>query len=182
MINKEVSHSKSQIYFSDNSRKKYGRGQRKLTMCVEAFLRVADGFFHSPKKIGTTWPKSKGLMISLSLCGEKRIKDLNREFRKKNKVTDVLSFASVDSLRTVNSFEIIGDRILIGDIVICRDVTLKQAKRFNITYEQELIHLMVHGFLHLCGFDHEISLKEEIIMEKFESELVNKIYKNLGYI
>ena len=52
-------------------------------------------------------------------------------------------------------------------------------KKDKISYEQELIHLAVHGFLHLLRFHHEISDKEEKIMETYEAELVKKIYKAL---
>ena len=67
----------------------------------------------------------------------------------------------------------------LGDLFICKEIAKSQALGFNISYEQEVIHLAVHGFLHLLGFDHEVSLKEEQIMENYESDLVTKIYKIL---
>jgi probable rRNA maturation factor len=70
-------------------------------------------------------------------------------------------------------------QIELGDLVICKEIAKSQAREFKISYEQEVIHLAVHGFLHLLGFDHEISTKEEKIMEAYESVLVNKIYKKL---
>lgn len=122
----------------------------------------------------------KVVSVSMTLCGRTKIRSLNREYRQKDYATDVLSFPVYENLRpdkkarTKNLPE-----MELGDLVICKEIAKSQAREFGITYEQEIIHLAVHGFLHLLGFDHEISVKEEKIMEKYESELVNKIYKKL---
>jgi probable rRNA maturation factor len=122
----------------------------------------------------------KAVSISLTLCGKRKIQSLNQEFREKNYATDVLSFPIYENLRpdklvkTKNLPE-----LELGDLIICKEIARKQAKEFQITYEQEIIHLAVHGFLHLLGFDHEISKIEEQVMEKYENDLVKKIYKAL---
>lgn len=122
----------------------------------------------------------KHVTISMNLCGKAKIRRLNREYRQKDYVTDVLSFPIYENLRPdKKSREKTLPEVELGDLVICKDKARVQAKEFKITYEQEIIHLAVHGFLHLLGFDHEISAKEEKIMEKYEAELVNKIYKKL---
>lgn len=122
----------------------------------------------------------KLVTISMNLCGKTKIRTLNREYRQKDYVTDVLSFPVYENLRPdKKSKEKPLPEVELGDLVICKDKARSQAKEFGITYEQEVIHLAVHGFLHLLGFDHEISPKEEKIMEKYEAELVNKIYKKL---
>lgn len=122
----------------------------------------------------------KVVTISMTLCGKTKIRRLNQEYRQKDYATDVLSFPIYDNLRPD---KIVREKNLpqveLGDLVICKEIAKKQSKEFGITYEQEVIHLAVHGFLHLLGFDHEISAKEEKIMESYESELVNKIYKKL---
>lgn len=122
----------------------------------------------------------KVVSISMTLCGRTKIRSLNREYRQKDYATDVLSFPVYENLRPDKKP---GAKNLpemeLGDLVICKEIAKSQAREFGITYEQEIIHLAVHGFLHLLGFDHEISVKEEKIMEKYESELVNKIYKKL---
>lgn len=120
----------------------------------------------------------KQVQMTLTLCGKTKIRTLNRQYRDKDKVTDVLSFPIYDNLRfdkkpTEKNFEMMD----LGDLIICREKALSQSKEFNVTYEQEIIHLAVHGFLHLLGFDHEISEKEEKIMEAYESEIVSEIYK-----
>lgn len=122
----------------------------------------------------------KDVQLTMTLCGKSKIRSLNAEYRQKDKVTDVLSFPIYENLRPdqpvlEKNFEIMD----LGDLVICREKALAQAKEFNVTYEQEIIHLAVHGFLHLIGFDHEVSDEEEKIMEYHENEIVGEIYKVL---
>jgi probable rRNA maturation factor len=118
--------------------------------------------------------------ISMTLCGKTKIRTLNRQYRQKDYATDVLSFPLYERLRPDRrTSEKLLPEVELGDLIICKDIARAQAKEFSITYEQEVIHLAVHGLLHLLGFDHEISSKEEKIMEAYEDELVKKIYKKL---
>jgi len=89
--------------------------------------------------------------LSIVLVGPKRIKELNKKYRKKDKVTDVLSF-------TYNKSS--------GEIVICLQEVKKNAKSFGETFEKELTRVLIHGTLHLLGYDHELSNGEEKKMEK----------------
>lgn len=124
----------------------------------------------------------KMVSMTMSLCGRAKIKSLNRQYRQIDKVTDVLSFPVYENLRPDKKARGKSlDQMELGDLIICREKALSQSREFGITYEQEIIHLVVHGFLHLLGFDHELSVKEEKIMEKEESVLVEKIYKKLKY-
>ena len=116
-------------------------------------------------------------VLNISLCNEITIQNLNREHRNKDKVTDVLSFPMQDSIRD-GEFEILGPSLEVGDIIICHEVCEKQADEFNITYTEEFIHLCVHGFLHLCGYDHEISQEEEELMENLEKQLLETISRH----
>ena len=121
--------------------------------------------------------------LTLTLCGKSKIRSLNKTYRNKDKATDVLSFPVHENLRPDN-YKVRRDKnflqnLDLGDLIICKDVAKSQAREFKITYGQEIIHLAVHGFLHLLGFDHEISPKEELIMEKLESQLVLKVYKKI---
>ena len=124
----------------------------------------------------------KLVTLNLTLCGKTKIKNLNHDYRSIDKVTDVLSFGVHENLRPDIKQKQNNPPILdLGDIFICKDVAAKQAREFDISYEQEIFHLATHGFLHLLGFDHELSLKEEKIMEAYEAELIKIIYKKLGY-
>jgi probable rRNA maturation factor len=119
--------------------------------------------------------------MNLTLCGKIKIKNLNNKFRAKNKITDVLSFGVHENLRPDKKPFFKNSPFLdLGDIFICKEIAVKQSKMFEISYEQEVLHLATHGFLHLLGFDHEISLKEEKIMESNEDALIKAIYKKLG--
>ncbi len=127
--------------------------------------------------------KVNGLHCSLILCGESKIKKLNADHRDKNKVTDVLSFPTSENLRkSFSDAEMMGQDLMLGDLAVCHQKTISQAKEFKLTYEEEFIHLVIHGILHLMGYDHEISLKEEKLMEEWEKKILEKIseYKKKG--
>lgn len=106
--------------------------------------------------------------ISVSLVGESKIRSLNKKYRAKDKITDVLSFPidMIPDLRfTIRA---------LGDIFICLPFAKKQAKRENIRVDDKLARLTVHGFLHLLGYDHERSNKEAEKMFELENKILNK--------
>lgn len=113
----------------------------------------------------------KELHVSLLICGDARIRELNRLHRNKDKVTDVLSFPAHEDLRKTMTK---GPMLFLGDLAICHPQTKRQAKKFGIRYMDEFIHLFFHGMIHLMGYDHEISLKEEELMQKWEEIALNK--------
>jgi probable rRNA maturation factor len=145
-----------------------------------SLLPIVEKSFESFLKKNPHFTGVKLVTISMTLCGRAKIQKLNRDYRQKDYATDVLSFPVYENLRPDKKVrEKNLPEVELGDLVICKDVAKKQAREFKITYEQEVIHLAVHGFLHLLGFDHEISAKEEKIMEGHEAELVEKIYKKI---
>jgi probable rRNA maturation factor len=119
------------------------------------------------------------ITLSVHLCDSEKIKHLNSKFRNKDKETDVLSFPVHEDL--YHSDEPIHQiQLELGDIFICSDVALEQSKDFNITLEEEFIHLFTHGFLHLCGLDHERNEQEEELMQNYETQLLKKIGQELS--
>ena len=109
--------------------------------------------------------------ISILLMGDDDIRQLNKEFRDYDKPTDVLSFPQ-------NSDEdppIPGEMIL-GDIAISLDKAKIQAKEHGLKLKEELILLLIHGILHLLGYDHEISEHEEKKMRNKTRELFKEIF------
>jgi rRNA maturation RNase YbeY len=84
------------------------------------------------------------------------MREINRDHRKKDKPTDVLSFPQFtpSEVRGRKKTSHLSGSYL-GDLVISSDTTRAQAKRFGVSVQQELIRLLVHGVLHLCGYDHE---------------------------
>src|SRR3989338_9260125 len=85
--------------------------------------------------------------VSVNLVDEAKIQELNLKYRNKDKVTDVLSFPMESELD-------------LGDIFICLTVAKNQAKSENVSIERKLAQLLVHGFLHLLGYDHEKSERD----------------------
>lgn len=147
---------------------------------VEGVLPLVEKTFEEFLKKNPHFKGVKEVTITLTLCGKAKIKKLNKDYRGKDYATDVLSFPVYENLRPdKKSREKALPQVELGDLVICRDVAKSQAKEFEISYVQEVIHLASHGFLHLLGFDHEISAKEEKIMQGYEDDLVKKIYKRL---
>lgn len=139
---------------------------------VKKLLRAAlEAFEFKKLKIS----KKTEVELSLTLCGAAKIKSLNRDFRSKNYVTDVLSFQMQDDFNEVANFPVIE----IGDIYICKEKAISQSKEFKVSVEDEIIHLFVHGFLHLLGFDHEINRAEELKMAKMEQEILSLVSKNI---
>ncbi|MBA7596479.1 Endoribonuclease YbeY [subsurface metagenome] len=82
--------------------------------------------------------------LSIVLVGQGRIRELNKKYRGKNKTTDVLSF-QYDEL---------------GEVIICLREVKKNAKKFGSTYKKELARILIHGILHILGYDHE-KMKEK---------------------
>jgi probable rRNA maturation factor len=91
--------------------------------------------------------------ISVTLTGDEQVRALNAEWRGKDKPTNVLSFplAAEAELRNAN---VAGPELLLGDIVLARGVCQAEAADKGVSVEQHATHLLVHGTLHLLGYDH----------------------------
>ena len=107
--------------------------------------------------------------LSILLTDNEGIRALNRRYLDRDRPTDVLSFPMWDfnsELRTPNS------ELILGDVVISIEKARKQAEELGVTMDEELSRLLVHGILHLFGFDHEKSSKEAQRMKKEEERLI----------
>ena len=91
--------------------------------------------------------------ISLLFTNNAQIKDLNRTYRKQDKPTNVLSFPTDVSLAIP----------MLGDVVLAFEVIADEAKAGKITFEDNITHLLIHGYLHLQGLDHEMDTDAEIM-------------------
>ena len=110
--------------------------------------------------------------LSIALIGPGKMRKLNKRYLGKNRVTDVLAFGQ--SLK----YKIKGARPKtqdLGEIVICPREIKKNAKRYNVNLEKELGRVLIHGILHLLGYDHEKNEKEAQKMEEKEKYYLNKI-------
>lgn len=113
--------------------------------------------------------------ISIALVGQGRIRELNKKYRKKNRATDVLAFP--ESKVLLEKFRVGPIRKIqgLGEIVICLREVRKNAKKFGSTYNKELAKVLIHGILHLFGYNHERSEKEEKIMGKKEECYLSQV-------
>lgn len=99
--------------------------------------------------------------VCLSFVSDADMRELNRRYRKVDRTTDVLSFAQRDG----------GDVGILGDVVISYDTAVRNSQRFSVTVEGEIRRLVVHGILHLLGFDHAEKKQRETMRGK-ESEIL----------
>jgi probable rRNA maturation factor len=109
--------------------------------------------------------------ISVLLVDNDEIRKLNKEWRGKDKPTDVLSFP-------IDEETPYGCKLL-GDIVISVPYAKEHAKEFGNTFQEEMVRLLAHGILHLLGYDHEKSKEEAEIMFEKENELISSIKNEL---
>ncbi|NMC64418.1 MAG: rRNA maturation RNase YbeY [SAR324 cluster bacterium] len=86
--------------------------------------------------------------LSLLFCDNSCIRELNRHYRKKDKATDVLSFSQLEGTDS-------GLSSVLGDIVISTEYAAVEAKKRKVSLDQEILRLLIHGILHLFGYDHE---------------------------
>lgn len=107
--------------------------------------------------------------LSVTFVDKTEIQEINKMYRDKDKVTDVISFALEE-----DEPEIIGldmPRVL-GDIIICTDIAQEQADSYGHSFERELGFLALHGFLHLLGYDH-IDEQDEKEMFGRQDQILN---------
>jgi len=108
--------------------------------------------------------------ISVTFVEAEEIRELNRDYRDNDKVTDVLSFPQFDDLNDIPDF----GEICLGDVVICRDRAAEQAEEFGHSFEREIIYLFTHSILHLLGYDHMVE-EEKREMRAREEEVMTHL-------
>ncbi len=109
--------------------------------------------------------------ISIMLVDNEYIREINREHRKIDKATDVLSFPIVDMYEgVINSnegdFDLDEDVLLLGDIIVSLEMTKLQAEEYGHSFDRELAFLITHGIFHLLGYDHDTPEREKKMISK----------------
>ncbi len=92
--------------------------------------------------------------ISVQLSDDDNVQALNRDYRGKDKPTNVLSFPMLSQDEIGESSSDISPEIMLGDIILAHETCVREASEKAISIEDHAVHLMVHGTLHLIGFDH----------------------------
>jgi probable rRNA maturation factor len=108
--------------------------QRRLKLDTEAWSTFANTALHAIGKSECS--------ATIAFVSDKRIRELNRQFRGVDKATDVLSFPAEEESN-------------LGDIAVSTETATVQAKENGLTLDEEIAQLILHGLLHLCGYDHE---------------------------
>lgn len=108
--------------------------------------------------------------LSILLTGDSGIRDLNHQYRDKNQATDVLSFPQDED--AVNE----KGQVLLGDVVISVETAFRQATDHHLSLQEELILLLIHGILHLMGYDHETSKQDARYMKQKTQEAFGHIF------
>lgn len=111
-----------------------------------------------------------GSRVNLVFTTKKRIQQLNKSHRGKNKATDVLSFNLGDSS---------GNDSVFGEIYISTDIARVQAPEFSNTFSEELLRLSCHGLLHLLGYDH-LKKNDAVKMQNREQYFLSMLKLNAG--
>ncbi len=110
----------------------------------------------------------KDAEVSVLITGNNGIQALNKKFRRIDKPTDVLSFS-------------MNDIDVLGDVVISKDKVISQSKEFNVSADEELARLFIHGLLHLLGLDHVKGGAQAKKMKAKEEELMQGV-RGKGWI
>ncbi|MDE7264483.1 MAG: rRNA maturation RNase YbeY [Anaeroplasmataceae bacterium] len=105
-------------------------------------------------------------VFSIIFVDDPQIQEINQTYRKVDRVTDVISFALCDDSSWSK------DNEELGDIFIDLEQALRQASLYGHTPEREVAFLAVHGYLHLCGYDHMTKEDEEVMCKKQEEILL----------
>ena len=125
-------------------------------LTYEFFTKIAESVFNELDM------RDNQYEISLLLTDDEIIRQLNKEYRNKDKSTDVLSFPMEDD-------------IMLGDIAISVDTAKRQAEEAEINFDRETAFLFIHGLLHLLGYDHETSQEDEAEMFALQEKILKKL-------
>lgn len=114
---------------------------------------------------------NKTYFVNVCLSDDAAVQKLNNEFRGMDKPTNVLSFANLDDESFAAQLQMV-DEIELGDIILAFETLQREANIKNISVYAHYCHLLVHGFLHILGFDHQTD-DEADEMETLETEILS---------
>ncbi len=144
------------IIYQDDKLQQLRVSKKKLQTKIDQILMLL-----SKKKLRNK-VRLKSKELTIVFLSAKEIKKINFKFRGKNKPTDVLSFP-------------VRDPECLGELLLCPEVLFKQSKQFGHSYDFELLTMLIHGILHLLGYDHELSKAEEKLMFSLQNAMLESI-------
>ena len=117
--------------------------------------------------------------LAVSLVGDRRMRRINRVFRGKDRTTDVLAFAMREG-RAPHRSRLAA--MMLGDVVISVPTAMRQARAGGHSLDEELVILLIHGLLHLCGYDHERNRAEARRMQRRERLMRRRLGRVQGLV
>lgn len=132
--------------------------------------QVIEACFEEEKLISTN------LYISITLTNLEQIQEINKNYRKIDKATDVLSFPMFEKEELEHIIQNQPNEVedVLGDIIICLPKVEEQAKEYGHSVQRELAYMLVHGFYHLMGYDH-IEEEDKKKMRPKEEHILNQL-------
>jgi probable rRNA maturation factor len=118
-----------------------------------------------------------GVELNIRFCGDEEMAETNGTFRNKKVPTDVLSFPAMQAVPMVATPPC---AVFLGDILVCLPVCRKQAKQHRVTLPHEIEKMVLHGIVHLKGFDHDRSESAWKVMSGLERVLHKELILELG--
>ncbi len=147
--------------------------QTALTATLEYVdAHIKDGlelpyFAEVSNELWQSKPKALDVYITDVIEG----REINREARGKDYATNILSYPSEIPASVIELIP----TIPLGELIICHEVLVREADEQNKALAQHITHLLVHGILHLLGFDHELGAAEQEEMERFEIDILKEL-------
>ena len=113
---------------------------------------------------------SEALLVSLVFADDDEVQALNKQWRARDKPTNVLSFPMLSREEVLHAAADPGHAGMLGDMILAHGVCRREAEDKGVTVEAHATHLIVHGLLHLAGYDHETGQAEASQMEAMETK------------
>jgi len=127
-----------------------------------AWIKVMPGVARLVRKAARAAAGKRMQSLTIALADDRRVRALNARDRKKDKPTNVLSYPS-------------GERAFLGDVVLARQTVWREARQQHKTPSAHVSHLVVHGTLHLRGYDHETGEADAERMEALERRILKRL-------
>jgi probable rRNA maturation factor len=138
------------------------RAKVDVVLLDAAWAKALPGVERLVRKAARAALGAKKKALTVALSNDRRVQALNKRDRRKDKPTNVLSYPS-------------GERRVLGDVVLARQTVWREAREQNKTPADHVTHLVVHGTLHLLGYDHETGEADAERMEALERRILKRL-------